>query len=181
MNPLFWRRLRFYLVLFGVLGVIGWIIKPTPTRAYRNARRSSCQSSLRQIGMALQMYAADYDECLPPRQWGAPLMVYAKDERLFQCPETNFTIGTTDYFFNSRFCGVPRTKISSPRTLIVMGDGSDNAPFDATLGQLPPAWLKDESSPAWRHLDGANYGFADGHVKWLKAKGVSRDFRVVTR
>jgi len=44
---------------------------------------------------------------------------------------------------------------------------------------LPPAWNGDswEASqriaPKQRHLEGANYTFADGHVKWLNADKIS--------
>ncbi len=183
MTPVWLRRLRFYLVLFGALGVIGWIIVPPGAwrgGARHNARRASCQSSLKQIGLALRMYAADYDECFPARQWGKSLLVYAKNDALFQCPETSTTPGTSDYFFNARFLGAATPRISTPNTLVIMGDGPDDAPLDSTLPRLPAAWCADESSPAWRHLGKANYAFADGHVKWLKADRINRDFREVT-
>jgi prepilin-type processing-associated H-X9-DG protein len=39
---------------------------PVFSRARENARRASCQSNLKQIGLAAMQYAQDYDACLPP-------------------------------------------------------------------------------------------------------------------
>ncbi|MGI8711249.1 MAG: H-X9-DG-CTERM domain-containing protein [Acidimicrobiales bacterium] len=36
------------------------------------------------------------------------------------------------------------------------------------MAALPASWLNDKNSPAYRHLAGANYAFADGHTTWYK-------------
>ncbi len=172
------------LVMIGVVLFIGAILVPPGAfqgGARHNARRASCQSNLKQIGLAFSQYTQDYDDQLPLRTWAAPLIVYAKTDGIFQCYETNITNGTSDYFFNARFRKKTLSLIKSPTTLILFGDGQDDAPLDATLVQLPAAWRTDENSPSWRHLGIANYGFADGHVKHLKANRVTKDFRMVTR
>jgi prepilin-type processing-associated H-X9-DG protein len=43
---------------------------PVFARARENARRSSCQSNLKQIGLAIAQYTQDYDEMLPVVQCG---------------------------------------------------------------------------------------------------------------
>lgn len=175
-------RLLQAILLVCFCSVSAAILFPTPHHNRNYARRMSCQSNLKQIGLALRQYAQDNDEHLPPRAWAVPLAVYSKYvkfEQILQCPETDASNKTSDYFFNARFVGKPFSPIKSPTTLILFGDGQDNAPLDATLPQLPAAWRSDENSPSWRHLGTANYLFADGHVKAIKAKGVSKDFRMV--
>lgn len=172
------QRLLPYFLLVCIVGIVVAVIFPPPHSSLHNARRASCQSNLKQIGMALQQYAQDYE--LPPRRWKAPLLTYVKDEHIFQCPETSETMGANDYFFNSRFLGTQMTEVFDPETLILVGDGKDDT-ADATLFSLPAVWRTDRYSPAWRHLDTANYLFADGHVKGLKVNHVNRDFRVVNR
>ncbi|RYX82986.1 DUF1559 domain-containing protein [bacterium] len=174
-------RLLQILILLCVLVVGTAFFFPTHQHTRPSARRASCQSNLKQIGLALQQYSQDYDETLPSADWGTVVLPYLKSESLFQCPETAITQGTSDYFFNARFLGSSNWNISSPKTLVLIGDGQDDGGLNATLAQLPSSWRADEKSPAWRHLDGANYGFADGHVRWLKVKSVNRDFRVVAR
>lgn len=44
-----------------------------------------------------------------------------------------------------------------------------NQPITANFGQVPNANYPKQSAPAPRHTGGSNYGFADGHAKWLRA------------
>ncbi len=173
------RRLLPYFLLACFLGLSGVILFPCSCGSRERARRSSCQSNLKQIGLALREYAQDNDGRLPLRRWVAPLAVYAKTDVIFQCPSTPNEVGASDYFFNSHFLGRPLAQIASPQALVLCGDGQDGAPLNITLPQLPEAWRTDEASPAFRHMDTANYLFADGHVRSLKANRVSFDFRVV--
>ena len=172
------RVFLFFSLILGLFGFLGWLFPPDPAR--HNARRMSCQSNLKQIGLALQQYAQDYDDRLPPNHWMVPVVAYTKTDLLFQCAETKATKGTIDYFFNARFSGKPLEKIASPNTLILVGDGQDDA-ADATLSSIPMEWRTDKNSPVWRHLDTANYLFADGHVKGLRVNRVDRNFRMVNR
>lgn len=174
-------RLLHIFVLLGVLSIGLGIFYPSPNRASRNSRRRACQTNLKQIGLALRQYSLDYDEKLPPANWGKVVLPYMRGEQVLHCSEVTSPLGTSDYFFNSRFLGESTAIISSPSTLILSGDGKAGAPLDATLVELPSDWRSDEKSPAWRHLDTANYAFADGHVKALKVKAINRDFRVVVR
>ncbi|BCM91537.1 hypothetical protein IAD21_03412 [Abditibacteriota bacterium] len=171
------RILQTFFGILILLAVVGWLFPIHPPR--HNARSMWCQSNLKQISLALMQYTQDYDECLPLRHWKAPLLPYTKSESIFQCPETSATERTSDYFFNARFVGASIAPISSPNTLILLGDGQADARLDPTLFRFPVAWLQDQSSPAWRHLGRANYGFSDGHVKWLKVQRINRYFRVV--
>ncbi len=170
------ERLRLWCVGAGAALVVGWILLPPNAfqhGARHNARRVGCQSNLKEIGRAAAMYSQDYDDFLPRRSWVASLLPYIKADDVFQCHETNSTPNTTDYFWNARLSGQEISKVLLPAKTINSGDGQDDAPLDAALSSLPQAWLNNKSSPAYRHLGGANYGFADGHVKWLKPERVS--------
>ena len=165
------------LITGSILLVLAVILFPVFARARENARRSSCQSNLRQLHVALRQYAADYDGQLPVTECATSLKAYTKRSSTFRCPSKGSRTGASDYFFNARFLKKKLGDIPSPQTLVLMGDGNDGAP----LTQLPSAWPTDEYSPAWRHMNGANYGFADGHVKWLEPGRVAPDLRMVNR
>lgn len=158
----------------------------------RERKFSSCRSNLKQIALGVFQYTQDYDERYPivsvndtgasaqnPHGWADALQPYLKSTQIFQCSSdrsqesnSNPTApGYTDYWYNARLNGLEQKAINLAASTLMFGDGNDGT--DATnarysLKALPAAWRTDSSSPAMRHLEGANYAFTDGHVKWLK-------------
>jgi len=69
------------LVVIAIIAVLAAMIFPVFAAARGKARAATCQSNLRQIGMALRMYADDYDGSFPyakdasdayvPQIWGS--------------------------------------------------------------------------------------------------------------
>ncbi len=58
------------LVVIAIIAILAAILFPVFSRAREMARSARCKSNLKQIGMALLMYAQDYDERLVP--WSYP-------------------------------------------------------------------------------------------------------------
>src|SRR5262249_32551442 len=56
------------LVVIAILGILAAILFPVFAQAREQARKSSCLSNMRQMGLALDMYSQNYDEMLPPYQ-----------------------------------------------------------------------------------------------------------------
>ena len=93
------------LVVIAVIGILAAILFPVFARARENARRASCQSNLKQIGLGLMQYIQDFDERTPFNYysgisiyWDVPLYTtqdvnwvksiypYTKSWNLYQCP-----------------------------------------------------------------------------------------------
>lgn len=53
------------LVVIAIIAILASILFPVFSRARENARRSSCQSNLKQIGLGIMQYTQDYDESMP--------------------------------------------------------------------------------------------------------------------
>ena len=53
------------LVVIAIIAILAAILFPVFARARENARRSSCQSNLKQIGLGLMQYVQDYDGTFP--------------------------------------------------------------------------------------------------------------------
>jgi len=53
------------LVVIAIIAILAAILFPVFGRARENARRSSCQSNMKQLGLGIFQYAQDYDERLP--------------------------------------------------------------------------------------------------------------------
>lgn len=169
------------MFVVGAVLILGFVLMPMFNRVHDGGDRPApCQPQLKQIALAFAQYEQDYNEKFPPvahkgsRGWSEDLQPYAKSWQIFQCRSTqNQTSETSDYFYNSRLSGRKLSEFSSTASTISIGDGQDDAPLDANLSSLPQTWLNDKSSPIYRHLNGANYGFADGHVRWLEPKSIS--------
>ncbi len=87
------------LVVIAIIAILAAILFPVFARAREKARQASCQSNLKQIGLALAMYAQDYDEkiCMMYQympQPGATMLAwyidltqpYVKNWQIFVCP-----------------------------------------------------------------------------------------------
>lgn len=58
------------LVVIAIISILAAILFPVFARAREQARRASCQSNLKQIGIAMAMYTQDYDEAYPAGAMG---------------------------------------------------------------------------------------------------------------
>ena len=93
------------LVVIAIIAILAAILFPVFAQAREAARKSSCQSNLKQIGSAWMMYAQDFDEKTPNGNdqlttsctnmasrgvyggWvGNMLLPYTKNSAIFQCP-----------------------------------------------------------------------------------------------
>ena len=54
------------IVVVAIIGLLAAILSPVFSRARENARRTSCASNLKQIGLGFTLYAGDYDETIVP-------------------------------------------------------------------------------------------------------------------
>lgn len=94
------------LVVVAIIGILAAILFPVFARARENARRSSCQSNLKQIGLGLMQYVQDYDEqmapldALPYGVWRKHpferMEPYLKNSQVFKCPSDPTTAADTN-------------------------------------------------------------------------------------
>ena len=168
------------LVVVAIVAIGAAILLPPQHRNRESALRASCASNLKQIGLAFLQYSNNYDEKAPPIAnanggWSQLMQPYLKSETIFQCPSTyGKKLGATDYFYNGRLAGTQSKLGGDAKSVstILSGEGLDDQNASTNLSQFPAAWRTDERSPAWRHLNTANYLFVDGHAKAYPAKRI---------
>ncbi len=147
------------LVVIAIIAILAAILFPVFGRARENARRSSCTSNLKQLGLGVLQYVQDNDGIYPsharasgtPIGWADSLDPYIKSRQIFQCPSEGspqqasimlFQPNYTDYWYNSAIStqgtGINtqvRPKKESeflfPSLTVMMGDGNNgaSAPF----------------------------------------------------
>ena len=96
------------LVVIAIIAILAAILFPVFARARENARRASCLSNMKQIGLGVIQYTQDYDELLPMATlgyatrtdwklpdgrnamgiwpWQLQLYPYIKSQQVFVCP-----------------------------------------------------------------------------------------------
>ncbi len=218
------------LVVIAIIAILAAILFPVFARARENARRSSCLSNLKQIGLGVLQYTQDYDENFPlavtgasvasgsPIGWADSIQPYLKSLQIYQCPSdtTNQNVnpaqsGYTDYWYNCRLSATQDTSGSNYNTpvnlaalaqaslTIMNGDGGtgieagqgngaagfrDTASY-RTNGRVEGgvggadavnrptsnggSGISASRAVVFRHLEGTNFLFADGHAKWYKS------------
>ena len=89
------------LVVIAIISILAAILFPVFARARENARRASCTSNLKQIGLGVMMYVQDYDDTYPSSDryitgssgsltyWYYDIEPYVKDFRTFVCPSSD--------------------------------------------------------------------------------------------
>ena len=90
------------LVVIAIIALLAAILFPVFGRARENARRASCASNLKQIGLGVMQYVQDYDETMPfqgfsysvtnystdSRSWIHKTQPYIKSWQLYACPSS---------------------------------------------------------------------------------------------
>lgn len=57
------------LVVIAIIAILASILFPVFARARENARRTSCLSNMKQLGLGMMQYLQDADERFPPAMW----------------------------------------------------------------------------------------------------------------
>ncbi len=190
------RRGEFLCLIAGLV-LLSFPLRHHFERSHEIARKQSCQQNLKQIGLAFKQYSNNYGGRYPivsvanssndsptiPYGWFDALAPYYSGGQISQCPSDDDSTpsdyssnrseqsGYVDYWFNSNLAGVSWGRLTLESHTISAGDGGDgieNANARFSRNSLPPNY-----APARRHLGGANYAFADGHVKWILPHEVS--------
>ena len=196
------------LVVIAIIAILAAILFPAFARARENARRASCQSNLKQIGLGVMQYTQDYDERFPLSlsnfttpvkqldtsipgyqyktsngslidyyiSWMDLTHPYVKSTQLYKCPSASMATDSAYYGYNNGLhlgasAGLPISlaQIVRPSEIFMSMDFNWYYGNYAFLTGFVSGYIPDPTN--YRilnpHLEGGNYLFTDGHVKWL--------------
>ncbi len=190
------------LVVIAIIAILAAILFPVFARARENARRASCSSNMKQIGLGIMQYTQDYDEKLPARvyfggppgegSWRDVIQPYVKSTQLFACPSnTGNTQSTWPRLVLPANGGVPRSYAINGENggattggTAPTGDNGNSQSLSA-LQSVAQIWLVTESAAGWQwpemnpNSNLADIGFSGhlGTINWLFADGHVKSMR----
>lgn len=152
------------LVVIAIIAILASILFPVFARARENARRTSCLSNLKQMGLAMMQYTQDYDEAYPYSwsnlgttppggtwnlgtnvwAWQQILYPYHKSLQVFTCP-SGVGVNATKPFRGHY--GANNSLLTTPGNAAVR-----IAAVQATAG-------------TYAFMDGGNYTLAVGYAR----------------
>ena len=165
------------LVVIAIIAILAAILFPAFARARENARRASCQSNLKQIGLGLLQYTQDYDEKMVATcygigandnnsdpaaatekwKWMDAIYPYVKSEQLFTCPSDSRAFSRYKYYKNLSAAG-SSNRGSYAMNNVPMDNPADNYSSPSTNftdwggGVVPPPSLSQlvaSSTTVW--------------------------------
>jgi prepilin-type N-terminal cleavage/methylation domain-containing protein/prepilin-type processing-associated H-X9-DG protein len=151
------------LVVIAIIAILAAILFPVFAQAREKARQATCLSNLKQIGLAMMMYAQDYDEvlcnsyyvCTPgdpgcgglsALRWRDLIHPYMKNRDVRGCPSALGLPGMTvtgnpgwsaSYGYYSGLRSRPLAIINNPAGTVLVCDG---ARFNDTSNPDPTKW-----------------------------------------
>ena len=182
------------LVVIAIIAILAAILFPVFAKAREKARQASCLSNVKQITLGMLQYAQNYDEIFCKNcsynavrgaydRWDTFLIQpYIKNSQVLVCPSSRLsTYGYSQYLgLGYGTSGASLSDCTKPAETIMIADAYSYC-------MLPSSWRRPNvgtplgsayggvtAACGWRtpnapHNEGANFGFADGHAKWLKA------------
>ena len=183
------------LVVIAIIAILASLLLPVLSKARARARGTVCLSELKQLGVGCALYEGDNQDKLPETShqaasWIGSLAAYGLTN-VYRCPDDTNRVRITTYAINDFLTpnpfGAPGldfsrlTRLPAPSDTMHLAEtpgnyiGSDHFHFaDASSGGFTPNAFAGQVA-VQRHSGGANYLFADAHVKklsWLQAKAL---------
>src|SRR5262249_17929502 len=151
------------LVVIAIIAILAAILFPVFSQAREKARAISCLSNCKQMGLAIHMYAQDYDEGYPfghmndmhgmgdAPSWIESLPPYIKSKLLHRCPSDSSPLWNaseepreTSYGLNAYFTpnhppyyGVQMAQVANPAQCILVAELADQISEDHFM---PMVW-----------------------------------------
>jgi prepilin-type N-terminal cleavage/methylation domain-containing protein len=178
------------LVVIAIIAILAAILFPVFAQAKDAAKKTQDLSNIKQIGLAVNLYAGDYDDLTikddeeADYEWFEVLYPYVKNEAVFRTPKYKALESDpeTDYIMNRLgVVGLSLTTFSQPSNQILLALRNPEYKHDDYI-----SWPEEDDE--WDEFDeyvneddeeafdvaifreafgkGANYGYVDSHAKF---------------
>ena len=129
------------LVVIAIIAILAAILFPVFQKVRENARRTSCLSNEKQLGLAFTQYTQDYDERYTyginnsaaggknlGQGWGGQIYTYVKSTGVYKCPDDSTNTATAgaltaypvSYAFNANAKGSALSQFNAPASTVLL-------------------------------------------------------------
>jgi len=188
------------LVVIAIIAILASMLLPALNKAREAGKKAVCQGNLKQIILAVLLYADNNMEYLPTRGAGKipPRLLtngeyLGKKPKVWECPTATFETYQYSYLkgcnlqlgwelclgYSNLYRGLNIKQIKKPSRTQYAGDRS--APASGSAGWYYGAayFLTDQDGIDMRHNNSFNMVFIDGHSKSFASKDEYRAYRDV--
>lgn len=170
------------LFVIAIISILMSMLLPSLRASREKARTMSCQNNLHNIGTGLLMYASENGERIPPyTQWLNALVDIIGPRTnnkmtVWTCPTAfsrhkySYTYGINGDAIGWSSEGFKISGFKHPASTILVKDAGWNS--SGWYGYTVQA-LEGYRGDEYLHSGGANYLFADGHVKYAKKSDIT--------
>jgi prepilin-type N-terminal cleavage/methylation domain-containing protein/prepilin-type processing-associated H-X9-DG protein len=178
------------LVVIAIIAILAAILFPVFARARENARRTSCLSNLKQIGLGIMQYVQDYDDTYPSTQrytnegvntnttfWYWDIDPYVKSWQTYICPSSSQGYGPADASYPVSNPSYVRAGNYGANQLVMRVYNATSQPYVnmASIASVSTTYMimdcgNFQAYPSEAVASGASYNYLPG----MGALGVSR-------
>jgi len=163
------------LVVIAIIALLAAILFPVFARARENARKSSCQNNLKQLGVAITQYVQDYDEIYPYRGGNGTtvdnisqrqrIYPYVKNTQVYRDPSNSQNNTVVDNAAGTEYPAITRSYTYNPR-------------FGGDVGNNVSVNMADVQKPAQKIImcEIRNTAWTDFAANWWNGSGNAGNF-----
>lgn len=166
------------LVVIAIIAILAAILFPVFARAREAARKSSCQSNLKQCAQALKMYTDDYDGTLPSSSLAGTRnaegqATQAPTPALYQTFGCRLGTSFPPTGIRQTWSQVLYDNMRNKDIMFCPSDSTDHTPGTGNTNPVVSYWMKYAVDSAWGQgfKKMGDYGYESDQIAFFEYKG----------